>query len=423
MRKVLVTFLLGIFLVSAVSAASWHNTEQDIELDAVDEESGIANTFYCIDQSDECDPRDGGQQYNDGDTITVSDEGINYLRYNSEDNIGNIEETSSKTVKLDFTRPETSNNYTGGWHNSPVTVGLTCDDPENPDASGCDTTELCKGNSCALSEGTEARFSTEGINTLSYRSIDVAGMIEPVQDQDVSLDFTDPQVGVQKQSLSSEAMNATVACTDGLSGCDSSSYRLHVSETSALACPTDQSRYNEGSTYEVNQHLWVCAAAKDEAGNWDYSDQPVEFSVGTLTTDLEYPGQPGAVITNVDSAIPISLEVGNEEEDKDRTINVSLEGPTQFQDGNMWEEIELNGVETREFNFIAKPEQVGNSTVTVNIRAKDEGFTVTEEIEIQTRESGSRTSSAGREAPGIGLIQIAVLGLIASTYYIAGRNW
>jgi hypothetical protein len=420
MKKIAVTLILAIFLVSSASA-QWHNSDQDITLNAEDEESGINNTYYCIDQSDECDPRQDGQEYNG--PFTVSEEGINFVRYNSKDRVGNIEDTHSKTIRLDFTEPVTADDYPGGWQNSSVTVGISCEDPEEPDASGCDTRELCKGSSCTLSEGTSATFSTEGQNTLRYRSTDVAGNTEPIQDQDILLDFTPPQVAVQKESLSSEAMNATVACTDELSGCDTSSYRLHVSETSALSCPTDQSRYNEGSTYEVNQHLWVCAAAKDEAGNWDYSNQPVEFSVGTLTTDLDYPGQPGAVITNVDSAIPISLEVGNEEEDKDRTINVSLEGPTQFQDGNMWEEVDLNGVETREFNFIAQPEQVGNSTVKIDIKAEDEGFTVTEEIEIRTRESGSRTSSAGREAPGIGLIQIAVLGLIASMYYIAGRNW
>lgn len=425
MKKTVIAVLTAILLISSASAQAWHDTEQEVTLEAEDEESGVEDTYFCIDQSDECDPKDDGEKYDNGEVIDITDEGINYLRYFSEDRVGNQEDTSSRTFKLDFTDPRSESNYSGGWYNSPVTVKTSCEDPDNPTGSGCETKQICKGESCTLSEGDEVKYDSEGEHTVRYNSIDVAGNVEdePIHEQDVLLDFTPPQVAVQKQSLSSEAMNATVACTDELSGCDSSSYRLHVSETSALSCPTDQSRYNEGSTYEVNQHLWVCAAAKDEAGNWDYSSQPVEFSVGTLTTNLDYPGQPGAVITNVNSAIPITLEVGNEEEDKDRTINVSLEGPTQFQDGNTWEEIELEGVETREFNFIAKPEQVGNSTVTIDIRAKDEGFTVTEEIDIQTRESGSRTSSAGRETPGIGLIQIAVLSLIASTYYIAGRNW
>jgi len=422
MRKSFTALIMFLLFISTVSAQSWHMSEQDLILEPEDEESGIEDTYYCIDQDNECNPRDG-QQYNRGDTITVSEEGINYLRFNSKDRVGNIEENDSRTIKLDYTRPETSDDYPGGWYNSSVTVGLSCDDPEEPDASGCDTTELCKGSSCSLSEGTSATFSSEGRNTLRYRSIDDAGNIEPVQQQDILLDFTPPQVAVQKESLSSEAMNATVSCTDELSGCDSSSLRLHVSEESALNCPTDPGRYNEGSTYEVNQHLWVCAAAKDEAGNWDYSNQPVEFSVGTLTTNLDYPGKPDAVVTNVNSAIPITLEIGNEEEDKDRTINISLEGPTQFSDETTWKEIDLNGVEDREFDFIAQPEQAGNTSVTVNIREKTKGFTVTEEIDIQVRESGSRTSSAGRETPGIGLLQIAVLTVIASTYYAAGRNW
>jgi len=422
MKKIAIAVLTAILLISTASAQTWHNTEQQTNLDAEDEESGVEDTYYCIDQSDECGPKEDGEEYNEGETIDITDEGINYLRYFSEDKVGNEEETQSRIFRLDFTNPISESNYSGGWYNEPVTVEISCNDPEDPEPSGCDTKQICKGSSCTPSEGDTARYNSEGRHTARYNSIDVAGNNEPVNEQEVLLDFTSPQVAVQKESVSSETMNATVACTDEMSGCDGSSQRLYTSDEPALNCPTDESRYNEGSTYQVNQHLWVCAAAKDEAGNWAFSNQPVEFSVGTLTTNLDYPGKPGSVVTNIDSAIPITLEIGNEEEDKDRTINISLEGPTQFADQSTWKEIELNGVENREFNFIARPEQVGNTSVTVNMREKTEGFTITKEVKMEVRESGSRTSSAGRETPGIGLLQIAVLTGIATTY-LAFRNW
>lgn len=422
--KKLILAVAALFLISSASAATWHNSNQDITLDAQDDESGVEDTYYCVDQDDTCQPREDGQEYTG--TFTLSDEGVNFVRFNSKDRVGNIEDTSSRTVRIDKTTPETSNDYPGGWLNNEVTVNLTCNDPENPDASGCETTEYCvdSSDSCTPNtEGSSISFDTEGVQYLRYRSSDVAGNTESVKSQAVRLDFTDPEINVQKEALNADSMNATVVCTDDQSECNRSSMKIHTSETAAFECPTDESRYDEGSTYNVNQHMWICSYGEDNAGNSDFSDTPVEFSVGTLTTDLTYPGEPGTVVTSVDSVIPIQLDVGNEEADKDRRINVSINGSnTKFSDGSKWEEVTLNGVEDAQFNFNAQPDQPGNSTVTINIREEIEGFTVTEEIEIQARETGSRTGSAGREAPGIGLIQVAVLGLIASSYFIATRN-
>lgn len=425
-KKALIGVLMALFLASTVSAQEWHNTNQEITLDASDNESGVENTYYCIDQDDTCQPRDDGQAYEG--SITVSTEGINYVRYNSRDNVGNIEETHSRTVKIDKTRPETSDNYPGGWVNTSVTVDLSCSDPDDP-SSGCEEetpTEYCVGDvggSCSPdTEGDSVTFDTEGQRELRYRSSDVAGNTEVTKSTVVRLDFTDPQISVQKESISSDTMNATVACTDDRSGCDESSLSLYTAETSAFNCPADPSRYNQGSTYEVNQHLWVCAIGKDQAGNLDNSNQPVEFSVGTLTTDLYYPGHPGTVVTSIDSSIPVMLDIGNEEADKTRRVNVTIDGPNaEFAGGGTSQEVVLEGVQNERMNFVARPEEQGNSTVEISIREETEGFTVNEEIEIQTRGSGSRTSSAGRSVPGIGLFQAAALVLMASSYYWISR--
>lgn len=424
-KKALIGVLMALFLVSTVSAQSWHNTNQEVTLDPSDDESGVEDTYYCIDQDNTCQPREDGQAYEE--PVTVSTEGINYFRYNSRDNVGNIEETHSKIVKIDKTRPETSDNYPGGWVNDSITVDLSCSDPKDP-SSGCeeDPIEYCVGSvgeSCSPeTTGDSITFDTEGKHELRYRSSDVAGNTEVTKSTIVRLDFTKPQISVQKESISSETMNATVACTDERSGCNESSLSLYTAETSAFNCPTDPSRYNQGSTYDVNQHLWVCAIGKDQAGNWDDSSQPVEFSVGTLTTDLYYPGHPGAVVTSVDSSIPVMLDIGNEEADRTRRINVTIEGPnTEFAGGGTSQEILLEGVENERMNFVARPEEPGNSTVEISIREETEGFKINKEIEIQTRGSGTRTSSAGRSVPGIGLLQTAALVLMASSYYWISR--
>lgn len=421
--KVFILVLAGLFLMSSVSA-QWYNSPQEINLNAQDDESGVENTFYCIDQEDNCQPRDDGQEYED--PFMLEQEGINYVRYNSRDHVGNIEETHSKTVRIDETDPETTDDYPGGWQNTSVTVDLSCNDPENPDASGCDTTEYCTGQSCTPgTEGKSISFDTEGTHYLRYRSTDVAGNTEDIHTTEVKLDFTDPNILVQKEASGegSESRNATVSCTDEMSGCDESTLQIYESETAAFQCPEGLDRYEHGSTYEVDQHLWVCAAGKDRAGNYDDSEEPVEFSIGTLTTELTYPGKPGVVFTSIDSSIPVMLDVGNEQ-DNTRTINVSVSGANaELSEGGTSKEVTLNGVEDERFNIMARPEEPGNTTLDISIRDETEGFTLNREVKIQTRDTGARTSSSGRQVPGLGPVHVMALMLMASSYYwISMRN-
>ena len=424
--KAFAVALAALLFVSMGAAQSWHNSPQDVSLDAQDDESGVEDTYYCIDQDPDnsCNPRDTGQEY--VNAFTVNDEGINYVRYNSRDHVGNIEETSSQVVKIDETDPETSDNYPGGWENTSTTVQLSCNDPMNPNASGCDTTEYCTGQSCTPgTEGKSITFDTEGVHYLRYRSTDVAGNTEDIQTTEVKLDFTDPNILVQKKASGdgSESRNATVSCTDERSGCDESTLKIYESETAAFQCPEGLDRYEHGSNYEVDQHLWVCAAGKDRAGNYDDSENPVEFSIGTLTTELTYPGKPGTVFTSVDSSIPVMLELGNEQ-DNDRTINVSVTGANgQLSEGGTSREVTLNGVENERYNIMARPEEAGNTTLKINIRDETEGFTLTRKVEIQTRETGARTSGSGKQVPGLGAVQVLTLMLMASSYYwISIRN-
>lgn len=83
---------------------NWHNLDVTVTLTPTDERSDIANTYYCVDQLDSCDPTTSGT------SITVNTEGVNYVRYYSVDNAGNAEEvkTAANTVKIDTRLPTTS---------------------------------------------------------------------------------------------------------------------------------------------------------------------------------------------------------------------------------------------------------------------------------------------------------------------------
>jgi len=95
--------------------ADWYNAadgDVTVTLDCYDcanpgvDCSGCDKTYYCVDQTDSCDPDPAvdGIEYTGFFTLTT--EGINYVRYYSTDIAGNIEPTNSKTIKLDKTGPK-----------------------------------------------------------------------------------------------------------------------------------------------------------------------------------------------------------------------------------------------------------------------------------------------------------------------------
>ena len=80
----------------------WTNVDALITLNATDPEpsSGIAWTKYCIDATGTCIP---AIDYTG--PISITTEGVSYLRYHSQDNADNLEEIKQVIVKLDKTPP------------------------------------------------------------------------------------------------------------------------------------------------------------------------------------------------------------------------------------------------------------------------------------------------------------------------------
>lgn len=109
---------------------NWYNLDVTVTLTPTDERSGIANTYYCVDQLNSCNPTTSGT------SVTVSTEGENYVRYYSVDNAGNAEEvkTAANTVKIDTTLPTTSLSPDAPGEGELIvspgdtTITVTCDD-------------------------------------------------------------------------------------------------------------------------------------------------------------------------------------------------------------------------------------------------------------------------------------------------------
>ncbi|MFJ5761646.1 endo-1,4-beta-xylanase [Neobacillus sp. NPDC093182] len=73
----------------------WVNKDVSITFSANDNDTGVAATYYSI---------DNGVVQN-GNSVTISEEGVHILKYWSVDKAGNIEQVHTKTIKLDKTGP------------------------------------------------------------------------------------------------------------------------------------------------------------------------------------------------------------------------------------------------------------------------------------------------------------------------------
>jgi len=73
---------------------------------------------------------------------------------------------------------------------------------------------------------------------------------------------------------------ASVGCSDTGTGCNSSTYGILTYSSDPGTCSPDYSSYTivGGGSQSVSSHSWVCAAAKDNAGNKGFSS-PAEFKV------------------------------------------------------------------------------------------------------------------------------------------------
>ena len=95
----------------------WYNDKVGVSLHCNDCDdgdcSGCAETYYCVDQADDCDP----------DTVYtepfhVSAEGTNYVRFFSKDIAGNTEAIRSETVRIGEAAEETA------WHRVLLTIAV-----------------------------------------------------------------------------------------------------------------------------------------------------------------------------------------------------------------------------------------------------------------------------------------------------------
>ena len=156
--------------------------EFKVELTATDSGSGIATTYYSV----------NGSEYVEGTSFTVSEAGINKVWFYSVDKTGNKEEVKTAEVKIDQTAPETTTNIVGQWSKEAVVIDLTAVDNGSGEA-----TTYYSVNGSEYVEGTNFTVSEQGINKVSFYSVDNAGNNEMLNTAEVKIDQSVPTVSME----------------------------------------------------------------------------------------------------------------------------------------------------------------------------------------------------------------------------------
>lgn len=197
----------------------WHNVDFTVKLTAVDYESGVAESYYRI--------NDGPVKAVsvDGQPLITTEGANNTLEYWSVDKAGN-EETPHKiliAIKLDKTKPSSAIAFNGAvgennWFISNVTATLTAEDS----LSEVDSTFYSFDNIRWEKYVEPFTISNEGIITIYFKSVDKAGNIESVKTEMIKIDKTTPtgSVVINDNALysNSNLVTLSLTATDTASG-------------------------------------------------------------------------------------------------------------------------------------------------------------------------------------------------------------
>ncbi|WP_066321044.1 hypothetical protein [Bacillus sp. FJAT-29814] len=251
---------------TANTTGDWYNQDVVLELTAVDNLSGVHSTYYSVNGSD----------FQEGTSIVLDKKGVNTITFYSIDNAGNIEEKQTVEFKVDKTAPTTVSNVEEKWYSDAVNIELTATD----DLSGVKATYYSI-NGSEFAEGTSFVLDQEGVNQVTYYSVDNAGNIEEKQTVEVKVDKTAPTtVSNIEEKWYTDIVNVELTATDDLSGVKATYYSINGSEfAEGTGFVLDQEGVNQVAFYSV-----------DNAGNIE-EKQTVEVKVDktapTTVTNVE----------------------------------------------------------------------------------------------------------------------------------------
>lgn len=269
--KIDVTAPTTMAIVPPVQASGWYSGDVLVTLDANDNLSDIAATYYTV---------DGGPTQTYGGAFSFGTEGTHKIAFWSEDGAGNIETAGAPiTLRIDKTAPTTAVinpiSPASGWF---VTSGIPVAFDADDSGSGIAATyyTIDGGAKQTYGDPFTADLAT-GNHTITYWSVDLAGNEETIKTVEVKVDTIAPSIaGTRTPAANGFGWNNTnvevkFECSDADSGIDG-----------VVGCGPNQTIASEG----LNQH--VQGDAQDIAGNKSST------TVGNISIDKTAPSLVGA---------------------------------------------------------------------------------------------------------------------------------
>jgi large repetitive protein len=258
----------------------WKNKSQKITLSATDDETGVAKTYYSVNEG----------SFVEGTSFTITEEGIHKLSYYSIDKTGNKEAVKTIEVKIDKTAPVTSvPDAPTAWVKEDVLVNLVSSDTSSKVAK---TYYSINGGDYV--EGNSFTVEQEGVNVVSYYSVDHAGNQEEVQTIEVKIDKAVPStaaIGIPTNWVK-ENVSINLQSEDQLSTVANTYYSINGGA------------YIEGTSFSIEKEgvNQVSFYSVDWAGNQE-EPQTIEVKIDKtspkLTVDLNSEYELGSQL-NVD---------------------------------------------------------------------------------------------------------------------------
>ncbi len=169
-------------LSGTLGHSPWYVSSVTVYLNATDATSGVSGLVYRL---------DGGNWTTYTGPLTLAD-GVHLIEYYAIDVAGLVEATKSRTVSIDTVPPTTTAALSGsaganGWFVSAVTVSL----------NATDATSGIANVSYRIDGGAWLVYSSpfvvgQGVHTVDYFSVDLAGLPETMHSQIIHVDTTAP---------------------------------------------------------------------------------------------------------------------------------------------------------------------------------------------------------------------------------------
>ena len=250
--------------------------------------SGCNVTQYCTDTENTCTPT---TTYIG--VVQISTEGTSYIRFKSNDNVGNDEASvNSKTIKIDSVAPTTTASavddigasYTfNTWTSSNyVNVTLSCNDGTG---SGCNVTQYCTDTENTCTPTTTyigvVQISTEGTSYIRYRSNDIAENLETIKSQTIKIDTIAPTISATFPSNNSYLSQTWINITGIASDVNPST--IIINDTKFGSNQGTYVSWNFTNTSVIfDSNYSVKITANDSAGNEN-------FTIISFAYDTTYP--------------------------------------------------------------------------------------------------------------------------------------